>query len=138
MKEEVKVVDSVVITELQKPLTAYYRCWRSGTFPLYDGSHVKHNKATGDNSLAGERPRGREEEGEGEIDRRRSRCLAGERLRGKEEEGGRNGAAGAAGEARTEEEGGRKRKKQGRQRGAGTSTAAGGGEARARQQRGRE
>ncbi|KAL6008011.1 hypothetical protein ACLOJK_033516 [Asimina triloba] len=48
-KEEVKVVDSVVVTELQKPLTAYCRCWRSGTFPLCDGSHVKHNKATGDN-----------------------------------------------------------------------------------------
>lgn len=25
------------------------RCWRSGTFPLCDGTHVKHNKATGDN-----------------------------------------------------------------------------------------
>ena len=25
------------------------RCWRSGTFPLCDGSHVAHNKATGDN-----------------------------------------------------------------------------------------
>ncbi|KAK2980924.1 hypothetical protein RJ640_022903, partial [Escallonia rubra] len=25
------------------------QCWRSGTFPLCDGSHVKHNKATGDN-----------------------------------------------------------------------------------------
>ncbi|XP_054786179.1 CDGSH iron-sulfur domain-containing protein NEET [Prosopis cineraria] len=48
-KSEEKVVDSVVVTELAKPLTAYCRCWRSGTFPLCDGSHVKHNKATGDN-----------------------------------------------------------------------------------------
>ncbi|GFY84271.1 2 iron, 2 sulfur cluster binding protein [Actinidia rufa] len=48
-KTEEKVVDSVVSSELSKPLTAYCRCWRSGTFPLCDGSHVKHNKATGDN-----------------------------------------------------------------------------------------
>ncbi|CAA2955785.1 CDGSH iron-sulfur domain-containing protein NEET [Olea europaea var. sylvestris] len=48
-KTEEKVVDSVIVTELAKPLTAYCRCWRSGTFPLCDGSHVKHNKATGDN-----------------------------------------------------------------------------------------
>nr|GEV29482.1 CDGSH iron-sulfur domain-containing protein NEET [Tanacetum cinerariifolium] len=48
-KTEDKVVDAVVVTELAKPLTAYCRCWRSGTFPLCDGSHVKHNKATGDN-----------------------------------------------------------------------------------------
>ncbi|PSS33125.1 CDGSH iron-sulfur domain-containing protein [Actinidia chinensis var. chinensis] len=48
-KTEEKVVDSVVVSELSKPLTAYCRCWRSGTFPLCDGSHVKHNKATGDN-----------------------------------------------------------------------------------------
>ncbi|KAF5480310.1 hypothetical protein F2P56_001070 [Juglans regia] len=48
-KSEEKVVDSVVVTELSKPVTAYCRCWRSGTFPLCDGSHVKHNKATGDN-----------------------------------------------------------------------------------------
>ncbi|KAL2527118.1 CDGSH iron-sulfur domain-containing protein NEET [Abeliophyllum distichum] len=48
-KTEEKVVDAVVVTELAKPLTAYCRCWRSGTFPLCDGSHVKHNKATGDN-----------------------------------------------------------------------------------------
>ena len=48
-KTEDKVVDSVVVTELSKPLTAYCRCWRSGTFPLCDGAHVKHNKATGDN-----------------------------------------------------------------------------------------
>ncbi|KAJ7975594.1 CDGSH iron-sulfur domain-containing protein NEET [Quillaja saponaria] len=48
-KSEEKVVDAVVVTELSKPLTAYCRCWRSGTFPLCDGSHVKHNKANGDN-----------------------------------------------------------------------------------------
>ncbi|KAM0069197.1 putative iron-binding zinc finger, CDGSH type, mitoNEET, CDGSH iron-sulfur domain-containing protein [Helianthus debilis subsp. tardiflorus] len=48
-KTEEKVVDAVVVTELAKPLTAYCRCWRSGTFPLCDGAHAKHNKATGDN-----------------------------------------------------------------------------------------
>uniref|UniRef100_A0A0A9HEU6 Iron-binding zinc finger CDGSH type domain-containing protein n=1 Tax=Arundo donax TaxID=35708 RepID=A0A0A9HEU6_ARUDO len=48
-KEEDKVVDTVLAGELAKPLTAYCRCWRSGTFPLCDGGHVKHNKATGDN-----------------------------------------------------------------------------------------
>lgn len=29
--------------------TSYCRCWRSGTFPLCDGSHVKYNKESGDN-----------------------------------------------------------------------------------------
>ncbi|GMH19710.1 hypothetical protein Nepgr_021551 [Nepenthes gracilis] len=48
-KNEDKVVDTVVVTELSKPVTAYCRCWRSATFPACDGSHVKHNKATGDN-----------------------------------------------------------------------------------------
>ncbi|KAJ0974588.1 hypothetical protein J5N97_016553 [Dioscorea zingiberensis] len=48
-KDEAKVVDSVLVSDLSKPLTAYCRCWRSGTFPLCDGSHVKHNKETGDN-----------------------------------------------------------------------------------------
>ncbi|KAG8100009.1 hypothetical protein GUJ93_ZPchr0013g35452 [Zizania palustris] len=51
-KEEPKVVDTVLAAELSKPLTAYCRCWRSGTFPLCDGSHVKHNKETGDNDEA--------------------------------------------------------------------------------------
>uniref|UniRef100_A0A0D9WYL7 Iron-binding zinc finger CDGSH type domain-containing protein n=1 Tax=Leersia perrieri TaxID=77586 RepID=A0A0D9WYL7_9ORYZ len=48
-KEEAKVVDTVLAEELSKPLTPYCRCWRSGTFPLCDGSHAKHNKETGDN-----------------------------------------------------------------------------------------
>ncbi|XP_052186080.1 CDGSH iron-sulfur domain-containing protein NEET [Diospyros lotus] len=48
-KTEEKVVDVVPLSELAKPQTAYCRCWRSATFPLCDGSHVKHNKATGDN-----------------------------------------------------------------------------------------
>mmetsp|Transcript_2885 Transcript_2885/g.3756 ORF Transcript_2885/g.3756 Transcript_2885/m.3756 type:complete len:109 (-) Transcript_2885:225-551(-) len=27
----------------------YCRCWKSDTFPLCDGKHMDHNKATGDN-----------------------------------------------------------------------------------------
>ena len=27
----------------------YCRCWQSGTFPLCDGTHMEHNKETGDN-----------------------------------------------------------------------------------------
>lgn len=48
-KDSPKVVDTVEVSGLDKPVTAYCRCWRSGTFPLCDGAHAKHNKATGDN-----------------------------------------------------------------------------------------
>ncbi|XP_047329711.1 CDGSH iron-sulfur domain-containing protein NEET-like [Impatiens glandulifera] len=48
-KEEAQVTDTVLVADLAKPNTAYCRCWRSKTFPLCDGSHVKHNKETGDN-----------------------------------------------------------------------------------------
>ncbi|KAG0553675.1 hypothetical protein M758_12G030200 [Ceratodon purpureus] len=48
-KESDKVVDTVQVAELSKPLVAYCRCWRSETFPLCNGAHVKHNKETGDN-----------------------------------------------------------------------------------------
>eukprot|EP00271_Cylindrocystis_brebissonii_P013418 TRINITY_DN33225_c0_g1_i1.p1 TRINITY_DN33225_c0_g1~~TRINITY_DN33225_c0_g1_i1.p1 ORF type:complete len:108 (+),score=19.06 TRINITY_DN33225_c0_g1_i1:243-566(+) len=48
-KDVEKVADTVVVGELAKPVTAYCRCWRSKTFPLCDGTHVKHNKETGDN-----------------------------------------------------------------------------------------
>ena len=33
-----------------KGVVAYCRCWRSKTFPMCDGSHVTHNKETGDNT----------------------------------------------------------------------------------------
>ncbi|KAL6769336.1 hypothetical protein ACKKBG_A30610 [Auxenochlorella protothecoides x Auxenochlorella symbiontica] len=48
-KDEAKVVDTVSPSDLEKPQTSYCRCWRSGTFPLCDGSHVKYNKESGDN-----------------------------------------------------------------------------------------
>eukprot|EP00243_Klebsormidium_subtile_P004764 TRINITY_DN18912_c0_g1_i1.p1 TRINITY_DN18912_c0_g1~~TRINITY_DN18912_c0_g1_i1.p1 ORF type:complete len:117 (-),score=11.55 TRINITY_DN18912_c0_g1_i1:150-500(-) len=47
-KDNPKVVDTVDPTTIQKQ-TSYCRCWRSATFPLCNGSHVKWNKETGDN-----------------------------------------------------------------------------------------
>jgi len=47
-KEEAKVVDTLNAGEI-KGKAVMCRCWRSGTFPNCDGSHMKHNKETGDN-----------------------------------------------------------------------------------------
>lgn len=38
------------VSKSDKGVVAYCRCWRSKTFPYCDGSHVKHNKSTGDNT----------------------------------------------------------------------------------------
>eukprot|EP00009_Paramoeba_aestuarina_P009107 CAMPEP_0201520934 /NCGR_PEP_ID=MMETSP0161_2-20130828/13403_1 /ASSEMBLY_ACC=CAM_ASM_000251 /TAXON_ID=180227 /ORGANISM="Neoparamoeba aestuarina, Strain SoJaBio B1-5/56/2" /LENGTH=106 /DNA_ID=CAMNT_0047919463 /DNA_START=80 /DNA_END=400 /DNA_ORIENTATION=+ len=34
----------------EKGVVAYCRCWKSSKFPYCDGSHVAHNKETGDNT----------------------------------------------------------------------------------------
>mmetsp|Transcript_10737 Transcript_10737/g.35621 ORF Transcript_10737/g.35621 Transcript_10737/m.35621 type:complete len:111 (+) Transcript_10737:63-395(+) len=53
-KEEDKVVHKCPLPDLEdmcgdKGLVAMCRCWKSGKMPYCDGSHVKHNKETGDN-----------------------------------------------------------------------------------------
>ena len=45
--ESNKVVDNDQLTANDKKV--YCRCWKSDTFPLCDGSHVLHNKDSGDN-----------------------------------------------------------------------------------------
>ena len=58
--DETQVVTSISVTDiLEDKGTAkalgvgkkavMCRCWKSGTFPLCDASHVNHNKETGDN-----------------------------------------------------------------------------------------
>lgn len=54
-KENPKVVNVLKVSEFPKlnlprgKKAVYCRCWKSGTFPLCDAAHVKHNKETGDN-----------------------------------------------------------------------------------------
>jgi len=47
-KENSKVVNSMDIEDIGDKI-AFCRCWRSKKFPLCDGAHAAHNKATGDN-----------------------------------------------------------------------------------------
>ena len=49
-----KVVDFMSVPDVEDVIKAkgkctVCRCWKSKKFPLCDGSHVKHNKETGDN-----------------------------------------------------------------------------------------
>jgi len=47
-KHNSKVVHTVPIEEIGDK-KYFCRCWRSKNFPYCDGSHSKHNEATGDN-----------------------------------------------------------------------------------------
>lgn len=47
-KESPKVVDNIDVEDLGNK-AVFCRCWRSKKFPYCDGSHGKHNDATGDN-----------------------------------------------------------------------------------------
>jgi len=44
-----KVVDTVDIEDIGSK-GVFCRCWKSNKFPYCDGSHVKHNAETGDNT----------------------------------------------------------------------------------------
>jgi CDGSH-type Zn-finger protein len=47
-KDTPKVVDNIDVEDLGNK-AVFCRCWRSKKFPYCDGSHAKHNEATGDN-----------------------------------------------------------------------------------------
>eukprot|EP00873_Tetraselmis_striata_P036001 jgi/Tetstr1/456265/TSEL_043026.t1 len=47
-KDEPKVVDTLKSSDI-KGKSVMCRCWKSKTFPMCDGSHVKHNKDNDDN-----------------------------------------------------------------------------------------
>ncbi|CAG0924744.1 unnamed protein product [Notodromas monacha] len=46
--ESSPIVSKFSVSELADKV-AFCRCWLSSKFPKCDGSHVKHNTATGDN-----------------------------------------------------------------------------------------
>jgi CDGSH-type Zn-finger protein len=54
MPSDPQVVTVLKVSEFPKlnlprgKKAVYCRCWKSGTFPLCDAAHVKHNKETGD------------------------------------------------------------------------------------------
>mmetsp|Transcript_4016 Transcript_4016/g.7506 ORF Transcript_4016/g.7506 Transcript_4016/m.7506 type:complete len:136 (-) Transcript_4016:493-900(-) len=50
-KDKDKVVDSINMKDYPDvEKLVFCRCWKSSKWPMCDGSHVKHNKETGDNT----------------------------------------------------------------------------------------
>ena len=47
-KTKAKVVDSFKTSDMSQKMV-FCRCWQSKKFPMCDGAHNEHNKATGDN-----------------------------------------------------------------------------------------
>eukprot|EP00754_Rhynchopus_humris_P046960 Rhum_TRINITY_DN6475_c0_g1::Rhum_TRINITY_DN6475_c0_g1_i1::g.20212::m.20212 len=45
----VPIPEAMAKAEQNDGKVVFCRCWKSKTFPFCDGSHVKHNKETGDN-----------------------------------------------------------------------------------------